>query len=381
MYTSALQHTSNVSLTPISIMYLLLLAMNYAIVPRLSKRYVHPRTNKRSVALVEEVVKMTMGWGGFVAASMMAPPSIGEDGTPMPSLMEETLSDWTPLSTLIAAGVPSAIYAVQGVVTYVAHQNLDPVSFNGLTQFKVPASALCCYLVLGKGQNGTQMLALGLLMLSTAVFQGSIGTWGEILALKFKVSMQKHKNAGGATTATDDEEVKEKGRNDNKSLNRLLFGVLPCLAATALSGMAGAFSQRSLQAPQLAGSIAHRNAYFYTVEISFCSAVCLLASMGMERYSTRGGNQKDGVGGTTGAPFFEHWTWATLAPVTLRALAGVLTALVHRHLGSVVKGFALVLGLVFSALLQFAMDGRDLTPGQLAGTALVLLSSWMHLTS
>eukprot|EP00984_Skeletonema_dohrnii_P032903 scaffold27982_cov94-Skeletonema_dohrnii-CCMP3373.AAC.1 len=76
--------------------------------------------------------------------------------------------------------------------------------------------------------------------------------------------------------------------------------------------------------------------------------------------------------------FFQHWTYATLLPITTRATAGLLTALVHRHLGSVVKGFALVLGLVFSALLQFVLEGVDLSVGQLVGTALVLFSSWLH---
>jgi len=79
--------------------------------------------------------------------------------------------------------------------------------------------------------------------------------------------------------------------------------------------------------------------------------------------------------------FFQHWTYATLLPITTKATAGLLTALVHRHLGSVIKGFALVLGLVFSALLQFVLEGVDLSGGQLVGTALVLLSSWLHFTN
>eukprot|EP00986_Skeletonema_menzelii_P001372 scaffold366_cov153-Skeletonema_menzelii.AAC.34 len=76
--------------------------------------------------------------------------------------------------------------------------------------------------------------------------------------------------------------------------------------------------------------------------------------------------------------FFQHWNYMTLLPITTRATAGLLTALVHRHLGSVIKGFALVLGLVFSALLQFVLEGTDLSLGQLVGTALVLFSSWLH---
>ena len=132
------------------------------------------------------------------------------------------------------------------------------------------------------------------------------------------------------------------------------------------------------------------DAYSYAVEISFLSAACLVLSMAMERRldgrcaGTSAETRKDEHANGT-APdssrFFRHWTCSTLLPVTTKATAGLLTALVHRHLGSVIKGFALVLGLVFSALLQFALEGKDLTACQLAGTALVLLSSWLHFTN
>ena len=169
----------------------------------------------------------------------------------------------------------------------------------------------------------------------------------------------------------------------NANNNSLLLGVFPCFLATLLSGLAGAFSQKSLQTQ--VGSM-HRNAYFYTVEISFLSAVCLMLSMGMD-WLRRG--QSTGVVGfkrkdditthaTNTTPFFQHWTYVTLLPITTKATAGLLTALVHHHLGSVIKGFALVLGLVFSALLQFVLEGDDLSIGQLIGTALVLFSSLLH---
>ena len=128
----------------------------------------------------------------------------------------------------------------------------------------------------------------------------------------------------------------------------------------------------------------HRDAYFYTVEISFLSAACLVISMAAECWQRRrnvaGASAKevDDKCDTRKNSFFQHWTYATLLPITTRATAGLLTALVHRHLGSVVKGFALVLGLVFSALLQFVLEGVDLSVGQLIGTALVLFSSWLH---
>lgn len=421
VYSSAIRTSNNDALTPSSIAYLILLALNYAIVPRLSRRYVHPGTNKRSVALAEEAVKMGLGMGGWIISSYAtaasdgvvggdasygpesSSSSSGRGGGPLVAatldVMSRRLQHWSPLSTLVAAGLPSALYALQGTLTYVAYQNLDAVTYNGLTQLKVLSSALCCYVVLGKRQGPMQMLALGLLMSSVAIFQGSWRDW-------FGVG-----NGGGGAAATtmkkadnDDERKAVEGTaaasvaegggvaDDvrRRRRQRLVSGVLPCLAATLLSGLAGAFSQRSLQT-QAAGTM-HRDACFYTIEISFLSAVCLVISMGAEWYGKRRGGRSSettttpvvardgGQSTTTTTHFFAHWTYSTLLPVTTRATAGLLTALVHRHLGSVIKGFALVLGLVFSALLQFALEGVDLTTGQLAGTALVLLSSWLHFT-
>lgn len=360
--------------TPLSILYLFLLALNYAVMPRLSKRYIHPQTNKRSVALAEEVVKMSLGVGGWVISSYVTASNASgneshgvESFTPITtaSVLSQQLNNWSATSTLLAAGLPSALYALQGTLTYTAYQNLDAVTFNGLTQLKVLSSAFCCYMVLGKRQSMMQMVGLGLLMASTVIFQGS---WKQWFGGK----------DGKASSKTND--------NNNR---RVLLGVLPCLAATLLSGLAGAFSQRSLQTQ--VGTM-HRDPYFYTVELSFLSAVCLVTSMGMEWWrgctSRSSAESKDvsGVKGDDGSPastthFFQHWTYATLLPIMTKATAGLLTALVHRHLGSVIKGFALVLGLVFSALLQFVLEGVDLRLEQVIGTAFVLVSSWLHFTN
>jgi len=354
VYSSAINLSHNTDFTPLSILYLLLLALNYAIMPRLSKRYIHPQTNKQSVALAEEIVKMSLGLGGWIMTSYVTANNDNnlDTSSTTTSILSQELQNWSPTSTLIAAGLPSALYALQGTLTYTAYQNLDAVTFNGLTQLKVLSSALCCYLVLGRKQSIIQVISLGLLMMSTVIFQGSWRHWFV------------HKE-------------KEPVANNNN--RHLLLGVLPCLTATLLSGLAGAFSQRSLQ--KEVGRM-HRNAYFYTIEISFLSAVCLMFSMSMDwfRKYNRGSsnlmkNKHDR------SQFWDHWTYATLLPITTKATAGLLTALVHRHLGSVIKGFALVLGLVFSALLQFALEGVDLSIGQLIGTALVLFSSWLHFTN
>ena len=59
LYQSVLQHPS-CSLTPLAVLYMVLLAIQTSLQPRLSRRYIHPKTNKAQVALVEEVVKTSL---------------------------------------------------------------------------------------------------------------------------------------------------------------------------------------------------------------------------------------------------------------------------------------------------------------------------------
>ena len=372
MYSSALNNASSLQFTPVSFVYLLLLALNYAVMPRLSKRYIHPQVTKRSVALAEEVVKMSIGIGGWIITNWETVCNSNHDQSCLVdygmssttaikltyNTLSNQLSQWSPQSTLIAAGIPSLLYAIQGTLTYHAYQHLDSVTCNGLMQFKVLTSALGCYIVMGKTLSGMQLATLVRLMISTVVFQGS---WKELLGMVWSTRQPKDKSCH---------------TNNRSASNHFWLGVLPCLGATFLSGLAGAFSQKSLQ--MAVGSMMHRDAYFYTVEISFLSAVCLAVSICFQSWKERLSNKKQIE---TDRSFFNHWDYKTLLPIITKATAGVLTALVHCHLGSVIKGFALVLGLVFSALLQFALDGKDLTIEQNIGTALVLLSSWLHFTS
>jgi UDP-sugar transporter A1/2/3 len=427
VYSSALHHSNNIHLTPQSLLYLLLLAFNYAIMPRLSKKYIHPQTNKQSVALVEELVKMGLGLGGWIvtaychaanksllvdhhqlvshedannnimksSSSSSIMQSLSSNIVPTVALLSDQLRNYSVRSTLLAAGIPSALYALQGMLTYISYLNLDAVTYNGLTQLKVLSSALCCYIILGQRQSFVQIFSLGILMISTIVFQGSWNDWFG--------NDDKKKNliddVAGETTGGGNKKPKSNGRVYDYN-RRLVLGVLPCIGATLLSGLAGAFSQRSLQTNQADGighdgKVMHRDAYFYTIEISFLSALCLAFSMAMEcvkhgitakRPRRANDNYKnisdnDNFCTSTTTHFFQHWTFATLLPISARASAGLLTALVHRHLGSVIKGFALVLGLVFSALLQFVIEGDPLKGEQMVGTVLVLLGSWLHFTN
>ena len=60
LYKAVLDHPSSTSLTPLSLVYLLLLAAHYAAQPQLSQRFIRPTTVKTSLTLTEELIKAAL---------------------------------------------------------------------------------------------------------------------------------------------------------------------------------------------------------------------------------------------------------------------------------------------------------------------------------
>ena len=265
---------------------------------------------------------------------------------------------------MIVAGIPAFLYAIQGVLTYTAYQSLDPVTFNGLQQTKIISAALFCFLLLGKRQSHLQIVALAILTLSALLFQGTARiSLPSISSLTSRKSKNRMTNATLAVTHQNEEWK----NNDSEGATSLAppkrttssLGIMTCLLATAISGLAGSLSQKGLQMTGIGG----RNAYLYTVEVSLYSALCLLVSSRPNFQS------------------FQSWTPSTVFAIVLKAMGGLLTAFVHKYAGSVTKGFALILGLVLTGAIQAILDKKTLSNNQMAGTALVLLSSWLHFTN
>lgn len=235
------------------------------------------------------------------------------------------------------------LYALQGVLQYVSHQHLDPVTFNGLTQTKTLSAALCCWLIMGKQQSPIQITALAILFGSALVFQGYV-----------RIGKQQNNTVGQQSVA--------ERRNDDW----VLRGVLPCLCAAFLSGLAGALSQKGLQLTGITG----RDPFLYTVEISFFSAATLWFNMMRSNVFSKMEWQKQKA----------YWTWKAMIPIVVKAAGGVITALVHKYAGSVAKGFALMFGLVLSGTIQLMLSDETLRPHQVAGTLMIMLSTWLHFT-
>jgi len=372
IYTSLLQHPGS-TLNQLSLILMMLLAVQYAVQPRLSRKYISPKVNKQSVALVEEVVKT-----GLAAVIFFLKPS---------TAVRSALKDWSLSSSIAIAGLPAMLYALQGVLQYVSYQYLDSVTFNGLTQTKTLSAAFCCWLIMKKSQSPTQIFALGILFGSALVFQGYVrpkAVWDKVFRGNNKIKKSGTYTNGNSTdittTANATPPTTKKdfcNNNNNRSVRQkkndewVWFGIMPCLGAAFLSGLAGALSQKGLQLTGIGG----RDPFLYTIEISFFSAIALLFSI------IRSNHKNDFSLQLEWQKQKKYWNWKTLIPIVLKAFGGVVTALVHKYAGSVSKGFALMFGLVLSNMIQSTTKQEPLQPYQIFGTIMIMISTWLHFTN
>ena len=292
--------------------FCVLLALQYALQPFL-KVCIAPETHKVSLVLGTEVAKI------LIAGAMIA-----VDG---PGAFARTFADWTPKAASLSV-LPSLVYAVQNYLLVVGASSLDSVTFNCLNQSKLVSTALCVYFVFGVRQSLTQTLALGGLLVAGAILQEGGGV------------------ASGAEKDADQTRAK-------------VAGVAAVLAASALSGVASAATQFSLQRLR-------RTSTALTVEMAVAAIPCLLlAHYGASDLSDRGG-------------FFRGWTASTLVPVVSSALGGIFVGQITKRLGGVAKGFAIVGGLVLTGILQSLVTGEGLEAKHAVALLLVVSCTYAH---
>lgn len=246
------------------------------------------------------------------------------------------------------AFVPAALYSVQNLVSLLAYQNLDALTYNVLNQTKTLSAALCCYLVMGRSQSVTQIAALLLLLVSALVMEG-------ILPIDRAISF----------LGRDDGTLLEKEERESSQWEsrHWTHGVVPVLAASFISGLAGALSQKNLQS-----SSNSRNAYFFSMEL--CLGSVLLLSLSL--LFSQDGRQIVESG------FWNLWTPLTFIPIFTNSVGGIIVGLVTKYAGSVRKGFALIFGILLSGIIQARVENDRVPAEHVAGGLLAALSLYLH---
>lgn len=338
------------SLGGVETLYMLLLAVQFAVQPILTKKFAPPKMIKSTYVLAQDLTRLV------ICLSLLC----------MTGGWATATSNWTFTGAWIAAGFPAGLYMVQSYCSLTAYQNLSPITYNVLNQTKTLSAAAWCYILMRQLQSRLQVVSLFVLLSAALVME-------RVVPLPFSKVKQEVQPSTPLSDSSSSSSLSST-RDDKMMTTHLKMGVIPVLAASLISGLAGAWTQQNLQQTVLASQ--HTNSLLRTVEMSFFSALFLVATLAVGSPDRVRAKRE---GWTVG------WTVRTWIPIVTNAAGGVLVGLVTKYAGSVRKGFALILGMLLSGLLQNYLQSREdgggdgmVTAEQWVGGALAAVSLWMH---
>jgi UDP-sugar transporter A1/2/3 len=320
-----------------------LLCLQFALQPVLTRSFASKKIERGTYVLMQDVARFLIS---------LATLSFLNGG------LAAVTKTWTLTSSLQAAGIPSLLYLVQNLFSLMAYQHLSPITYNVLNQTKTLSAAVFCYLLLGQKQSPQQMVALFLLVLAAIVMEGSLGK---------------------LLTRSKSKETTESNESDDSFLS----GIIPVLIASMTSGLAGALSQKSLQTHS-------RNAMLFNMELSVFSMMIMSVSSVFKTVRQKTTKETDeAIVDNEKQPYsmWRGWTKQTWIPLLTNAVGGILVGLVTKYAGAVQKGFALIIGMFLSGLLQNYLpagegDGlkgaKKVTSTQWLGGAFAATSLWLH---
>jgi hypothetical protein len=102
------------SFDPQPVIYMSLLALQFACQPILTKRFTPKTINRSSVVISQDITKFSLA---YIALQISGNWS-------------RAVAGWSIKSWVTIAGLPSLIYTIQNMATLIAYQNLPPLTFN-----------------------------------------------------------------------------------------------------------------------------------------------------------------------------------------------------------------------------------------------------------
>lgn len=240
----------------------------------------------------------------------------------------EALKGWTFGGFLLAAGIPSLTYLIQNYCVQVAYQNLDGIVFNILNQTKMLFTAFFVYLIVGRQQSPIQCIALCLLAAA-----------GVLVSLSGQNSLE------------------------NGLAGNYFLGSCCIVLASALSGVNGAITEWILQRKK-------RDSYLFTSEMAVIGCAVIVIGRFVQYFLVTDLTRHEGL--------FDRWTPMTLIPILTQGWGGIVVGLISKFAGSVRKGFAVMVGLLFSCVLKCLVEGDSLSHATYVAVPLVAVSIFLH---
>ncbi|KAI9225310.1 MAG: nucleotide-sugar transporter-domain-containing protein [Piptocephalis tieghemiana] len=241
---------------------------------------------------------------------------------------------------IIRLSLPSACYALQNNLLYLALSNLEAATFQVVYQLKILATALFSILLLRRTLSVKQWSSLLLLMMGVTLVQ-------------WQTAVPHHPSPGNSS-----EEPEEKP----------ILGFMAVILACLSSGFAGCYFERILKSsstyalPISPPSLWVRNGQL-GISATFFSLLLMIL--------------------TDGPMIRDHGLLQGFGPlpwivVLNQALGGLLVAAVVKYADNILKGFATSLSILLSGLISYLFLGFHPTLPFLFGASLVLLSTFLY---
>ncbi|DBA02262.1 TPA: hypothetical protein N0F65_007672 [Lagenidium giganteum] len=243
---------------------------------------------------------------------------------------------WHWWESVQASGLPACTYAVQNVLVQISYQNLPPIIFNLINQTKLLWTALFLFVLMGKRFSLVQCVAM-LMLLSAAVL--------------LSVAKDPSSSNGDADVELD-----------------FQLGLLPVIVASILSGVGATITQRSMQ-------VHRRDVSLVTMELALYGSIFLVLPVLLPSPSRL---DSSSISAVPISQWLDGWDSFTLIPIVTNAMGGLLVGAVTKHVGGVLKSFALICGIAFTAFVESYLYGSVLPTDVYIAAVLVAISMSLY---
>lgn len=323
-------------------LYGALLALQFGLQPLLFRRFVPARLSRFSLIVATEVFKIVIAAVSFVALPQKE--------------LRRMWSNWSVTQSLRAVAPPAVIYAVQNLLIQASFKHgINPMLFNLLNQTKTLSAAFWIYVIIGKGQSTIQIFALLLLLASAVIL--NLDSMSVVSTSPEESSLEQ--------TAGDDSSLLYSVYAALFSSNNV--AVVCVVAASMLSGLSAALTQMILSKES--------NSLLVSAQLAVYGLIFLMAKEIAWENCDKALLSSVALVLDDLASGWDRWA---LLPVLSSAAGGILIGLVMQNAGSIMKGFALIFGLLFTGLAQWVVDGEGLTVNHWVALLLVSLSIYLH---
>ncbi|OIW25378.1 nucleotide-sugar transporter [Coniochaeta ligniaria NRRL 30616] len=284
--------------------------------------------------------------------------------------------------------IPATLYTLQNTLQYVALGNLDPVHFQILYELKILTTAFFSVIMLGRSLGSRRWLSLVILTMGVSVvsipsnskdlamvihdtsdhfFPTSVHELGHMANEVADVAMELTKRAvGGLAGQLTKRSASYEGIMEDQAgavAMNYSVGLMAVLVAAVVSGLTGVYFEKVLKDSATPVSVWTRNIQlsFYSLFPALIFGVVVNDGAEIARHG-----------------FFDGYNWIVWTAIVLQAVGGVLASLVINYADNIAKNFATSISIVISCLFSVWFFDFKVTFPFLAGTALVIASTYLY---